>query len=156
LALGISALFHAYPVLIVMLQLFGDSYLIYVGLRALRSAINGGAMVIEGHKAMMTPATAFHNGLLVVLTNPKAAIMWATIVAFMTTSGLSTMDVLLFAPIGGLSALIIYSGYGLLSSTNAAQGFYKKTVRAFQSIYGATFSGLGGYFIFSGLKDMFA
>lgn len=156
LALGISALFHAYPVLIVMLQLIGGSYFIYVGLRALRSAINGGAMVIESHKAMMTPGTAFRNGLLVVLTNPKAAIMWASIVAFMTTSGLSTMGVLLFAPIGGLSALIIYSGYGLLFSTNAAQGFYKKTVRAFQSVYGATFSGLGAYFIFSGLKDMFA
>lgn len=156
LVLGISALFKVYPVLIILLQLFGGSYFVYLGFDALKSAIGGGAMVIGSHGGVMTLGTAFRTGLLVVLTNPKAAIMWASIVAFMTTSGLSRMGVLAFAPVGGLSALIIYCGYGLLFSTNVAQGFYKKTTCAFQSVYGATFGGLGAYFIFSGLKDVFA
>lgn len=155
LTLGISAVFRTHPMLINILQLIGGSYFVYVGLRALISVIKGGVLKVEGHIGKMTLGTAFRTGLLVVLTNPKAALMWASIVAFMTTSGLSTTGVMAFAPIGGLSALIIYSGYGLLFSTNVAQNYYKKTARAFEAIYGFTFGGLGAYFIFSAVTGVF-
>ena len=126
LALGVAALFNSYPWLINVLQLIGGCYFIYIGLRAMISAINNQPKMIKSHDGMITLSSAFRIGLLVVLTNPKAAIMWISLITFMTTSG-------------------------LLFSTHVAQAFYKKTARAFEALCGLTFSGLGAYYLFSGI-----
>jgi len=145
LALGVAALFDSYPWLINVLQLIGGCYFIHIGIRAMISAINNQPKMIKSHDGMIALSSAFRIGLLVVLTNPKAAIMWISLITFMTTSGLSTSGLLIFAPIGGTSALIIYGGYGLLFSTHVAQAFYKKTARAFEALCAITFSGIGAY-----------
>ena len=153
-ALGVSALFEAHPSLGVALQFLGGGYFLYVGLRALRSAWRGAPAAVRASAAAPSLGAAFRRGLLVVLTNPKAALMWASVTAFLAGAGVPPLGVVLFAPLGGLSALAIYGGYGALFSTPAAQAFHARTARGFEAAFGALFGALGVRLVVDGVREL--
>lgn len=75
--LGVHAVFQAFPVLRLSLQVVGGLYLLYVAIRAWRSepgAWSEGALAV-------TPLQAFRLGLLTNVTNPKAALFYSSVFA---------------------------------------------------------------------------
>ena len=72
-AFGISSLFHAYPAMGIALQFVGGAYFLYVAFRAIRSSRQVAANPLKTTAAQTNLSKAFRRGLLVVLTNPKAA-----------------------------------------------------------------------------------
>jgi len=142
-AFGVSALFEKYPVLAHAIQILGGVYFCWMGFKLIVSAFSQ----VTSKKLMQTEALAYkaawRRGLLVVVTNPKAAVMWATITAYLSSGGLSPLGVLGFAPIGSSSAFIIYGCYAVLFSNSTITRQYKKCSNWIDGVFGAFFIAIG-------------
>ena len=76
---GLTTLITAYAGFIIVLKLFGVSYLLWLAFKAFRSA----ATVGENTKPKVASAqNLFLQGVLIQMTNPKAALQWIAIVSF--------------------------------------------------------------------------
>ncbi len=153
-AAGLSTVFEEYPDAALGLRLIGGGYLLYIAAKAIRAAWTGSSSTIRRLALQLSFRAAFKRGLLVVLTNPKAAMMWAAVSAYLLGSGLSSTAVLLFAPIASTTALVIYGVYGLLFSASAAQRTYQSAARVFEAVFGVAFGVLGGKLLTEGLQEI--
>lgn len=153
-AAGLSAVFEAYPNASVGLQLIGGMYFLYIAGKALLSVWSSSPSIIQASAQQLSLLSAYRRGLFVVLTNPKAAMMWAAISAFMLGSGLPATAVLVFAPLASITALLIYGGYGLLFSTSKAQRIYASMALVFESVFGTLFGVFGGKLLFDGIREI--
>jgi threonine efflux protein len=151
-AFGLGELFRRFPQTLTALMFLGGLYLLWLGLRSLRSAWRGTAASIVANREQLTPAGAWRRGILVVLTNPKAALMWSAIATFLFGAGLPMQAVLGFGPLVALTATLIYGGYGLLFSSQMARRFYTRFARAIEFVFGAAFGALGGALILAGVR----
>ena len=89
-----------------------------------------------------------------VLTNPKAALMWSAIATFLFGAGLPMLAVLAFGPLVAISALLIYGTYGLIFSSRIAGEFYRRFARAIEFVFGATFGVLGWLLVLAGIRAL--
>lgn len=151
---GLATLLALYPPLLTVMKIAGGVYLCFIALKALRSAFGGTQPGIGASHASLTPAAAWRRGLLVNMTNPKSALTWAAITTFMFGAGLSTSQVLGFAPVGAASALVVYGTYATLFSTNSARRIYARFTRPIEAAFGVAFGALGGSLIVDGLRDL--
>ena len=152
-ALGISALFQAHPLAGVCLQFIGGFYFLHVAFRAIRASRQKSGDSGELSSLQLSLPAAWRRGLLVVLTNPKAALMWAAVTAFLSGSGLPPIAVVAFAPVGATSALLVYSGYGVLFSTPMAIRGYNRWSRTIERVFGGLFGLLGIKFLADGIHQ---
>lgn len=155
-ALGLGALLETHPSLVTAMKLGGGSYLLFLGLRGLRSAWRGGADPIGARGASSRASWWAHwrRGLLVVLTNPKVALGWAATASFLFGSGLSGAQVLLFAPVAAASAGAVYGGYALALSTGAAARAHARFWRVSDAAFGLAFGALGATLVLGGMRDL--
>lgn len=142
-ALGLGAVFQAWPVTLTVLKYAGGLYLLIIGGKALRAALLGRSGTVAAARAPLSGLAAWRRGFFVVMTNPKAALMWSAIATFLFGAGLGNGQVLSFGPMVALSALIIYGGYGLVFSTGIATRAYARFWRASEAVFGLAFGALG-------------
>ncbi|MCB5176586.1 LysE family translocator [Microvirga lenta] len=153
-ASGVGALLDAFPQAITAMRFIGGGYLIYLGLKAVRAALTrspGGrvaASVRTGGRA------AYLRGLLVVLTNPKAALMWVAISMYLASSGLSVLGFLAIGLGASASAMVIYGTYALLFSTGIVMRAYARFFRAIEGSFGLVFGAIGAKLVVDGVKEL--
>ncbi|WP_299554041.1 LysE family translocator [uncultured Tateyamaria sp.] len=153
-ALGLGALIEAVPLSLLVLKIAGGSYLLYLGIKAARTTLRGnGPTTITPDAQMLDSRSAWRRGLLVVLTNPKAALMWAAVASFLFGQGLSALHVLGFGPLGAFSGLVIYGTYALLFSTGVAMRGYVRFSIWVEGVFAAAFSAMGVSLLWSGLRE---
>jgi threonine/homoserine/homoserine lactone efflux protein len=143
-AFGLAALLKLYPSLLTGMKLLGGGYLCFLSLRALIAAWRGSDLALRASQVQMTPLGAWRRGLLVNLTNPKSALAWSAITTFLYGSGLSAPQVLGFAPIAFISAMVIYTIYATLFSSRLAKQVYARFARGVEAVFGIAFGALGG------------
>jgi len=153
-AFGLGSLFTTYPLSLVALKLIGGSYLIWLASGALKSVYTNNPTIITSDNAVETDLVSWRRGLFVVLTNPKAALMWTAVGIFLFGAGLDTWQVALFGPVGATSGFIIYGTYSVLFSTGSAMNFYKRFSRWFEALFCASFALLGGKLLFDGVRGL--
>ncbi len=153
-AAGLSTIFNKYPDVALVLRFVGGGYLLFIAIKAIFSAWRGVPSSIRFSPQQLSQRASYRRGILVVLTNPKAAMMWAAVSAYLLGSGLSAVAVLIFAPIASVTALIIYGTYGLLFSSRRAQSVYFRTSRVFEIVFGMAFGTLGSKLLLDGIKEM--
>lgn len=154
-AVGLGALFHQFPVLLTILKFVGGAYLLYLGARGIVAAIRGGGSPgISPRRAGVSAAAAWRRGLLVVMINPKAALMWSAVATFLFGSGLRAPEVLAFGPVAAVSAALIYGLYGIAFSSRAAVAAYLRYSRWIEGVFGAVFGALGGTLLAAGAADL--
>lgn len=153
-AAGLGVVLERYPSAILGMKLIGGSYLLYLGLRSALSIRNGASISIRADKHKLSPVQAWRRGVLVVLTNPKAALMWAAMAGIMFGAGLHALEVALFAPIGAASAAVIYGIYAVLFSTSVIDRTYHRFWRVIEGLFGATFGALGGKLLYDGFREL--
>ena len=137
---GLGALMAAFPNSIVAMKFIGGGYLLYMGLKAIRNAFAKSKKTTQTTAAYVTSPQAYIKGLLVVITNPKAAMMWMAISLFLASTNLSDI---LFLAVGlcvSLSALVIYGIYAVLFSTGFAVQIYGRFFRAIETAFGIIFA----------------
>ena len=115
--------------------------------------LGGGNAIFAPDARPLTNAIAWRRGILVLLTNPKAALMWAAVASFLFGQGLSAWHVLAFGPMGALSGLIIYGTYACLFSTGIAVRSYSRFSRWFEGIFAATFGVMSASLIWADVRE---
>lgn len=153
-AFGLSTLLALYPSVLVVLKLLGGLYLCFLALKALWAAWQGKTSAFRANVADWSPWSAWRRGVLVNLTNPKSALMWGAITTFLFGSGLSPLQVLGFAPLGFLSALVVYGAYAILFSTSQVKRIYSRFSRIIEALFGAAFGAIGGSLLADGLAKI--
>lgn len=153
-ALGLGALIEAFPMSLLLLKFLGGGYLLFLGLKAARTTLQSAS------KATFTPDAqplsdeqAWRRGLLVLLTNPKAALMWAAVASFLFGQGLNAWHVLAFGPMGALSGLVIYGTYAWLFSTGVAMRGYSRFTRWIEGVFAAAFGLMGASLLWAGVRE---
>jgi threonine efflux protein len=153
-AFGLAVLLDLFPAVLTAMKILGGCYLLYVAAKAARSVLwpsSGGTIRAAGQKA-----SDFRNwrfGLFVVLSNPKAGLMWIAVASFLFGQGLEAPTVLAFGPLGAVSAFLVYGAYALLFSTGRITLAYQKFQRGFEAAFAAAFGAMGAALILSGLRE---
>jgi threonine efflux protein len=153
-AFGLGELFRRFPYLLTALMFLGGAYLLWLAIRSIVSAWTGDTASLKANTERLSPLAAWRRGLLVVLTNPKAALMWSAIATFLFGAGLPTLAVLGFGPLVAITATLIYGGYGLIFSSRLAGHFYRRFARGIEFVFGATFGALGGLLVLAGIRAL--
>ena len=153
-ALGFGALLKLYPSLLTAMKLLGGGYLVFLGAKSLLTVIRGREPSIQASVENWTPLTAWKRGFLVNMTSPKSALVWSGIASFLYGSGLSTTEVVGFAPIGFLSSVAVNGTYGVLFSSGLARRSYARFAWAFEVLFGFVFGALGGKLVADGVAEV--
>lgn len=141
-ALGLSALMLTKAWLVEVVRYVGAAYLLYLALKALKSAASDKPFAAVGAKSGGL-RRLYVKGLLVHLTNPKAIFGWGAIFAVAVPPGsaaneIATMYVSLLAV-----SCCVFWGYGLLFALGPFVRGYQKARRWFEAAFGVLF-GLAG------------
>lgn len=153
-SLGLGAVFAAAPALLTALKFIGGAYLCYLGFRALRTALGGTDAAPRPETRALSDIAAWRRGFFVVVTNPKALLMWLALATFLFGAGLNPGQVLAFGPVVALSAALIYGFYGVMFSTRLASRSYARFWRWIEAAFGIAFGALGATLVFSGIRDL--
>jgi threonine/homoserine/homoserine lactone efflux protein len=153
-AFGLAAVLTIYPKLLTAMKIAGGAYLLWLAVRALLSTWRGGSAGIRAQRAILSAGAAWRRGLLVVLTNPKAALMWTAVGTFLFGSGLAAWQVVVFGPLAAISAMAVYGSYALLFSSGLAARSYNRFARGIEVAFGAAFGALGGRLLADGIREM--
>lgn len=153
-AFGLAAVLAVYPKLMTAMKIAGGAYLLWLAVRALLSAWRGGPTGIRAHRSGLSAGAAWRRGLLVVLTNPKAALMWTAVGTFLFGTGLAAWQVVLFGPLAAISAMAVYGSYAVLFSSGFATRGYSRFARWIEVAFGAAFGALGGRLLVDGIREM--
>lgn len=153
-SLGLGAVFAAIPALLTALKLVGGIYLCYLAFRALRAIRRAGVATLRAETRSLTDFAAWRRGFFVVMTNPKALLMWLAIATFLFGTGLGAGEVFAIGPIVAISATLIYGGYGLIFSTGIASRSYARFWRWIEAAFGLAFASLGITLLLSALRDI--
>lgn len=114
--IGLSALIQAVPEVLAVLQLLGGSYLIYMGVNAVRGGINarraGTTTTIRGPE--LTPKKAFWLGVRTNLANPKAVLFFGAVFAQFIRPEMGAVWMAVVALVLILIGLIWFTGFAAL------------------------------------------
>lgn len=157
-AFGIGAVIDAFPQTLTAMKLLGGVYFLYLALKSLRACLkhrNGLQQgVSAGQTALRPGIDAYRTGLLVVLTNPKAALMWVAVSMFLATTHGAHAALVLIGVMAAMSAMVIYGTYAVLFSTGVAVRAYQRFFRTIDGLFGAVFGVIGGRLLIDGLRDL--
>ncbi|CAB3674900.1 LysE family translocator [Paraburkholderia rhynchosiae] len=123
-SLGLSAVLATYSQCLVAIKIAGGLYLLWLGFKSARSAFAPGKLPASEAREDEPLRRLYLRGLLLHLTNPKAILVWMSIVslAMSTASGTShTAPVVLGCMCIGVS---VFSSYAVLFSTASARRVY--------------------------------
>ena len=149
-AAGLGLLLQAWPRLFDTLRLLGAAYLVYLGVRTLRSAAHTDGWSSAPDDARHSPAALYRNGFLVASSNPKAILFAAALLPqFMNPQANWLVQfaqlVLTFAAIE-VSWYFVYAAFGdrlgtLLRRGGVARAFHRATGGVFIA-FGAAMAAL--------------
>jgi threonine/homoserine/homoserine lactone efflux protein len=153
-AYGLATVLEWFPWSLNAMRIVGGTYLLWLAVKGIRAAIRNQPGSIRASRRPLTSEKAYQRGLLVVLTNPKALLMWAAVATFLFGAGLTAPQVLAFGPMGAISGFVIYGTYSALFSTGIASRTYAKFSRWFEFAFGAAFGALGGKLVLDGVREL--
>lgn len=139
-AAGFSAAMVANAWLADSLRIIGVLYILWLAFKSIRSALRSGAPTMAAAMPAK-PAKAFLGGLMLHVTNPKAILSWGAVYAVAVPPGagvaeLAGMGLFLFS-----GSIIVFVGYALMFSTEAAMRRYMRARRWFEAAFGVLFGG---------------
>lgn len=112
--LGITRLIAAYPSLMNTIKIAGTAYLIYLGIRLIRSGINAKALAFH-HDSY---ATGINEAYLANVLNIKAIMLYLTVVPAFAGNGATLWSYLTLASIhvGVMAVWLLFAGQVLIRS----------------------------------------
>ncbi|WP_206951599.1 LysE family translocator [Trinickia acidisoli] len=138
---GISAALIAYSHFIVAIKIFGGLYLLWLAFKSGRTALSMSVASSSKTDRPTTLKSLYMKGVLLHLTNPKAVLVWVSIVALSSnSSGAAHGAVIPGCAIIGCS---VFSGYAFLFSMDSARRLYARTRRALEGCLAVVF-GIAG------------
>lgn len=151
-ATGVSALLARYAEALIVLKIFGGVYLLYLAVRAARSAMTPDAATspMPAHTdAAPSSAILYRQGFIMHLTNPKAVLAWIALVTLGLGPDASWHDVATILAGCAVLSITIFGGYALVFSTAPMVRVYRRARRGIEGV-------LAAFFGFAGLRLLFS
>ncbi|WP_193184088.1 LysE family translocator [Nisaea sediminum] len=152
--LGVSALFELFPDAVVLLRLAGAGYLLWLGLKALRSAAYGGTGDISADVSGQSGKRAYLTGLLVSLTNPKAALFFGSILTAFVPANAGTWLLASIVLLCAALAILCHSITATVFSTAPMIRLFARARRRINVAFGIVFAGLGAGIAYDTLRRL--
>jgi threonine/homoserine/homoserine lactone efflux protein len=141
--MGLQAVFLAVPALYIMLKILGGLYLCYLGIKIFIAAKLALAMAHIDSKQATTRARSLWLGFATQISNPKTAIVYASVfAAFLPTSFSSSFAVILLCGVFLIEA-IWYAIVAVLLSSSKPRAVYVRYKKWLDRTAGAIMLGLG-------------
>lgn len=139
--LGVSAALIAYSQFIIAVKIFGGLYLLWLAFKSGRNALAAETASVLNVERAPRLTSVYSRGAMLHLTNPKAVLVWVSIVALSSSSTSSAHSAL----IGGCAAIgcLVFGGYAVLFSTDSARRLYVRTRRVLEGCLAVVF-GIAG------------
>jgi len=140
-ALGVSAALIAWSQFIIAVKIFGGLYLLWLAFKAGRNALATATESVMNVEQKPTLSSVYWRGAMLHLTNPKAILVWVSIVALSSNTTGSAHS----AVIAGCAAIgcLVFGAYAVLFSTDSARRLYVRTRRALEGCLAVVF-GIAG------------
>lgn len=146
-AFGIGLLFQSHPEFLKLMAVVGGGYLVWLGYKGWRAAVTGKDSQIAP-VAGSGACKDFLHGLTVTATNPKVALLWASLSTFVGPAMVDFSRLAAFTLGSAAIIFVIYATYGCLFSTQRMRSIYRSFQRTAEAAFGTLFGGLGLYLIF--------
>lgn len=141
-SIGLGVLFQKFPILLNILGITGGCYLIWLGYKGWRAALtNSGSNISPENGGNFREDARY--GLIVTATNPKVALLWASLSTFVSGATTSPSLILMFAGVSSIILFTIYGGYGLLFSISQARRLYARFQSSCEATFGSIFGAIG-------------
>ena len=147
-AFGLAVVAEQFPWVVPVTGLIGGTYLLHLGLLRLVAMRKGS--VGEPPPAQTDDASVFQDmwqGFMVIASNPKVAMFWISISAFIVKSDLGTPRILVFAAVCSLLAFTIYATAASVFSDARMRAFYFRTQQPIDLCFAALFAAIGLYLL---------
>lgn len=149
---GISALLARYAQALIVLQIFGGLYLLFLAFKAGRSALTSNEKLVARASAddvALSRGALYRRGLLMHLANPKSVLAWTALVTLGIGPNSSWQSIA--AILGGCAVLsvTIFCGYAVIFSTPPMVALYSRCRRWIECL-------LAMFFAFAGLRMLFS
>lgn len=141
--LGVAALFELFPNAVLALRLAGACYLGWLGLKSLRAALGADAGRPAAPDRTGRPGRAFRTGLLVSLTNPKAALFFGSVLTAFVPADASAGQLAGIVALCAALAVACHSITATVFSTDGVTRFFERSRRGITALFGLAFAGLG-------------
>ena len=145
-ATGLSALLASYAVALTIIKGVGGFYLLWLADSAFQAAasrhdidartLGGKDMTVRGH---------YLRGLVIQMTNPKAALAWIAIISLGLQAEAPNWVVAVIVAGTTVLSIVIHAVYALAFSSTPMVRVYGKARRTIQGA-------LGAFFVFAGVK----
>ncbi|MCF6272066.1 MAG: LysE family translocator [Rhodobacteraceae bacterium] len=139
---GVTVVFELFPNMVFALRILGAGYLLWLGYKSFQAA-RVADEILPAQTSPVSNRAAFRLGLLVTMTNPKAAIFFSSIL---------TAFVPVNAPLWMLMVIVIFSVVHIvllhfitasLFSTIRVRKWFQNTRRGMQRLFGTVYIALG-------------
>jgi threonine efflux protein len=145
-AFGLAALMARWSGALVMVKVVGGLYLLWLAWQAARKAVRGaGLQAAMRGGAGERYARTYARGAALHLTNPKAIMVWLSVVSLALPQDSGQADALAFVLSCALLSATIFCCYALAFSTDAARRGYRAAERPVNAL-------LAGVFAYAGLR----
>ena len=143
-ALGLTSILLRYEPFAVAIRWFGGAYLLWLAARSARAAIAPAAPDADPDAdARASDAGLFLRGAALHLTNPKAILVWLSIVA-LALPGDVPRDVAWTVVLGCVPiGIATFCGYALIFSSARARQIHRRMHRPFAGLLAAVFGYAG-------------
>lgn len=138
---GISAALIAYSNFIVAIKIFGGLYLLWLAYKSGRRALSTSIAASSNTGRPATLRRLYLRGVLLHLTNPKAVLVWVSIVALSSNGSGSTHGAVV--PGCALIGSCVFGGYAFLFSMASARRLYTRARRALEGCLAVAFGMTG-------------
>ncbi len=141
--LGAATVFDLFPKAVFMLRMAGAAYLIWLGIKALRSAWRGQGEALAIAQVDYSGLAAFRTGFFVIMTNPKAMLFFGSVFAAFIPEN---------APIWVLVVIVVFSqaqAFGMhcitvmVFSSESVVRRFQSAQRRVNGVIGTLYCGLG-------------
>ncbi|MEO9903322.1 LysE family translocator [Nisaea sp.] len=141
---GLSAILAAYASALLVIKIFGGTYLLWLAYKSFKSAASSHdieAKELSGERHR--PLGYFKRGYIIQMTNPKAALAWIAIISIGLQDG-APLSVGIAIVVGTfVMSIAIHVLYALAFSTPVMVRIYSRSRRVIQGVLG-TFFALAG------------
>jgi threonine/homoserine/homoserine lactone efflux protein len=143
-ALGLAALMQRYAAALLVVKVAGGLYLLWMAWQAARKAVQGthahartdvAAAPVYGH--------LYVRGAAMHLTNPKAIVVWLSVVSLALPAGAGAPDALAFVASCVPISAAVFTCYALAFSTAAARRAYQAGERGVNAVLAGVFGYAG-------------
>lgn len=148
-ALGMSVLMRTYAWGINTIKIVGGTYLFYLAWRAARAAMTADSAHLTLRAVPKAMWRSFGGGLAMHLTNPKAVLVWLSIVALAVRPGANRTDAFTVVACCTLVGAGVFSAYAMAFSTATVRTFYSRFHRWLNATLSAAFGAAGARLLLS-------